>query len=120
RGVGALERACGRRDRHRLLRYMTRVVCVGDLMVDVLAVLPGPLARGSDTPAEVRLLGGGAAANVAAWAVVAGASAVFVGRTGTDALGRDAVAQLAAAGVDARSTPDPHRPTGPCTVLLHP
>ncbi len=99
---------------------MLHVVCVGDLMIDVLARLPGPLAPGSDTPAPVRLTGGGAAANVACWLVAAGARASFVGRVGDDVLGRQAVADLTAAGVEARVCVDPHRPTGTCVVLVAP
>lgn len=99
---------------------MIRLVCVGDLMVDVLAQLPGPLAPGSDTPATVTLFGGGAAANVAAWAAHLGAAAAFVGRVGDDALGRRAVAELIAAGVEARVDLDPDRPTGTCIVLVDP
>ena len=99
---------------------MPHVVCVGDLMVDVLARLPGPLAPGSDTPAEVRLTGGGAAANVACWLVAAGARASFVGRVGDDVLGREAVADLSHAGVAALVSVDPQRPTGTCLVLVAP
>jgi sugar/nucleoside kinase (ribokinase family) len=99
---------------------MIRLVCVGDLMVDVLAQLPGPLAPGSDTPATVTLFGGGAAANVAAWAARSGAVTTFVGRAGDDALGRRAVAELTAAGVEARVELDPDRPTGTCIVLVDP
>lgn len=97
-----------------------RVVCVGDLMVDVHARLPGPLAIGSDTPASIGFLGGGAAANVAAWCVAAQASATFVGRVGDDPLGRQAVDELRAAGVDVRVEFDADRPTGTCIVLVDP
>jgi sugar/nucleoside kinase (ribokinase family) len=97
-----------------------RVVCVGDLMVDVHAQLPGPLAIGSDTPASIRFLGGGAAANVAAWCVAAQAAATFVGRVGDDPLGRQAVNELRAAGVDVRAELDADRPTGTCIVLVDP
>jgi sugar/nucleoside kinase (ribokinase family) len=96
------------------------VVSVGQLMVDVVARLPGPLAIGSDTPAPVTHLGGGAAANVAAWTVAAGGAATFVGRVGEDAFGRQAVASLHAAGVDVRVEYDPGRPTGTCIVLVDP
>lgn len=99
---------------------MTHVVSVGDLMVDVLAQLPGPLAVGSDAPAPITLHGGGAAANVAAWAVHAGATATFLGRVGDDAFGRHAVAELADAGVDVRATVDGDRPSGVCIVLVDP
>ncbi|MBE7187403.1 carbohydrate kinase family protein [Jatrophihabitans endophyticus] len=96
------------------------VVCVGDLMVDVLAELPGPLAVGSDTPAPVTTAGGGAAANVAAWLVAAGVESTFVGRAGDDAFGRFAVDELRAAGVRTSVVIDTERPTGTCVVLVDP
>jgi sugar/nucleoside kinase (ribokinase family) len=99
---------------------VTEVVCLGDLMVDVLALLPGPLAVGSDTPAPISSGGGGAAANVAAWSAALGARATFVGRVGADAFGRQAVDELAALGVDVRVVTDPRRATGTCIVLVDP
>lgn len=97
-----------------------RVVCVGDLMTDVLARLPGPLAPGSDTPSRIGLYGGGAAANVAVGLADAGLDAVFVGRVGHDALGRHAVAELAARGVTVAVSHDHDRPSGTCIVLVAP
>lgn len=99
---------------------MTRVVCLGDLMVDVLALLPGPLAVGSDTPAPITSGGGGAAANVASWCAALGAQATFVGRVGADAFGTQAVAELTTIGVDVRVESDAERPTGTCLVLVDP
>ncbi len=89
-------------------------------MVDVVARLSGPLARGSDTPARIERHGGGQGANVAAWLGACGVPVTFVGRAGDDALGREAVAELEAAGVDAHVTFDPERPTGTCLVLVEP
>lgn len=97
-----------------------RIVCVGDVLLDVVAHLPGPLAVGSDTPAPVRLLGGGSAANTAAWVVSAGGSATFVGRVGDDALGRAAVDEMTRTGIDLEVSVDPHLPTGMCIVLVAP
>ncbi|HEV7203050.1 MAG TPA: PfkB family carbohydrate kinase [Jatrophihabitans sp.] len=97
-----------------------RVVCVGDLMTDVLARLPGPLAPGSDTPSRIGLFGGGAAANVAVGLATAGLDAVFVGRIGHDALGRHAVAELAAHRVTPAISHDPLRASGTCIVLVAP
>lgn len=97
---------------------MLGVVCVGDLMVDVLAQLPAPLAVGSDTPAPVTFCGGGAAANVASWLAAAGSSVTFVGRVGDDAAGREAVARLRAAGVVPAVSVDAALPTGCCIVLV--
>lgn len=97
---------------------MTRVVCVGDVMVDVVAQLPGELAIGSDTPAPITLLGGGSAANTAAWLSRAGVPTTFVGRVGDDVLGRMAVDELAREGIDLAVSVDPVRPTGTCIVLV--
>jgi sugar/nucleoside kinase (ribokinase family) len=99
---------------------LNRIVCVGDVMVDVLARLPGPLAIGSDTPAPIALLGGGSAANTAAWLASVGAPVTLIARVGDDALGRSAVAELARAGVDLAVTVDPDRATGTCIVLVDP
>lgn len=95
-----------------------RVVCIGDVMVDVVAQLPTELAPGSDTPAAVTLVGGGSAANTAAWLVEAGMATTFVGRVGDDPLGRKALDELAAQGIDLEVSVDPDRPTGICIVLV--
>ncbi len=94
------------------------VVVAGDLMVDVVAALPGPLAHGSDAPAAISLHQGGSGANVAAWLAAAGADVAFAGRAGADPLGDAAVAALA--GVALAVERDPVRPTGTCIVLVHP
>lgn len=98
----------------------TRVLVVGDVMTDVVAVAAGPLAHGSDTPASVGLYGGGSAANVACWLARSGVPTAFAGRVGNDALGREAAADLTAYGVDARVTVDAERSTGACVVLVAP
>jgi sugar/nucleoside kinase (ribokinase family) len=97
---------------------MTRLVVLGDVMVDVVARLSGPLAAASDAPATIRFHGGGSAANAAAWLAAAGARPVLVGCVGDDVQGRHAHGELAAAGVDARLAVDPEHPTGTCIVLV--
>jgi ribokinase len=97
-----------------------RVVCIGHVMVDVIATLAAPLAPGSDTPAPIELRPGGSAANAAVWAARAGAPAIFVGRVGDDDISRRAVSTLHEAGVAAYVTADPHEPTGLCLVLVGP
>jgi sugar/nucleoside kinase (ribokinase family) len=77
------------------------LVCtLGDLTLDVLVRLSGPVAVGGDTDAQIRLTPGGQAANVAAWAAALGATARFVGKRGGDDAGRLALAGLEAAGVE--------------------
>jgi ribokinase len=99
---------------------MSRVVVLGDVMVDVVARLSGPLAPGSDSPAVVRFHGGGSAANTAAWLAAAGGRPVLAGRVGDDDRGRTARDELRALGVDARLAADPELPTGTCIVLVGP
>jgi sugar/nucleoside kinase (ribokinase family) len=99
---------------------MSRIVVLGDVMVDVVVRLAEPLARGSDAPAEIRFHGGGSAANTAAWVAAAGAEVVLVGSVGDDERGREARAGLLAGGVDARLAVDPELPTGTCVVLVGP
>ena len=94
------------------------IVVVGDLMVDVVAALPGPLAHGSDTPARITHVQGGSGANVAAWLAAAGADVAFAGRAGADPLGDAAVAALT--GVTLAVERDRERPTGTCIVLVDP
>jgi ribokinase len=96
---------------------MTLVV-LGDLMVDVVTRLSGPMARGSDTPATIAVRGGGSGANVAAWAAWLGTPVVLACRVGDDDRGRTGVAELR--GVDVRAEVDRGRPTGTCVVLVEP
>ena len=96
------------------------VVVVGDVMVDVLAAMNGPLNRGSDTPSTVTTAGGGSAANVASWLAGQGVPTSYVGRVGDDVLGRESIARLTQRGVAVWVTLDPERPTGTCVVLVEP
>lgn len=76
------------------------LVCtLGDLTLDVIVRLAGPIADGGDTDAEIRVGPGGQAANVAAWAAELGASARFIGKTGADDAGELVRARLADYGV---------------------
>ncbi|TCB96352.1 ribokinase [Micromonospora zingiberis] len=77
-----------------------RLVVVGDVITDVVAVLAGPLAPGSDTAAAIQFTGGGQAANTASWLAAQGVPVTLVGAVGDDAAGRDRVSELTAAGVD--------------------
>jgi sugar/nucleoside kinase (ribokinase family) len=93
---------------------------VGDVMIDVVAKLSGPVAVGSDSEAAVSFGGGGSAANVAAWLAFVACPAVLVGRVGDDERGVLAAAELRAGGVDARLVVDGEHPTGTCIVLVAP
>jgi sugar/nucleoside kinase (ribokinase family) len=94
-----------------------RIVCVGDIVTDVLAALDGPLEHGSDSPARIRVTGGGQAANTAAWLAHLGAEVTLVGAIGDDDAGRDRVAELTAAGVQCAVQVCPGTATGAIVVL---
>jgi ribokinase len=77
------------------------LVCsLGDLTLDVIVRLAGPIAAGGDTDAEIRIGPGGQGANVAAWSAELGASARFIGKTGADDAGDLVRARLASYGVE--------------------
>jgi ribokinase len=94
--------------------------CLGDLMVDVVARLFGPLAEGSDSPGVISYVGGGSAANTAAWLSRVGESTTFIGAIGDDAAGQSQIESLHRLGVDVRFRVDRTRPTGTCLVLVAP
>src|SRR6201987_2380188 len=100
------------------MRSMARVVVIGDLMTDAVARATLPLARGSDTPANVSMHGGGSGANIAAWMAADGGDVAFVGRRGADIAGRNRDMELMGYGVDARLVMDPERPTGTCGGMV--
>ena len=76
-----------------------RLTALGDLLLDVIVRLDDPLVPGDDRMAETRVVAGGQAANVAAWASALGADARFVGRRGDDAAGEIVARALTAHGV---------------------
>ena len=77
-----------------------RIVCLGDLLLDVVVRLDEPLAPGADALALTRAGPGGQAANVAAWTRELGAEARFVGKHADDAAGRLVADELRTLGVD--------------------
>jgi ribokinase len=78
------------------------VCALGDLLLDVVVRLDGPLARGADVGAKTRAGAGGQAANVAAWAAALGGRGRFLGKRAADAAGDVAAAELASHGVELR------------------
>jgi len=76
------------------------VVCLGDLLLDVIVRLDEPLAPGADALAETHAGPGGQAANVAAWAVELGARGRFIGKRADDAAGRLVSERFRALGVE--------------------
>ena len=79
-----------------------KLVCLGDLLLDVIVRLEEPLAHGlrADAQAVTQVGPGGQAANVAAWAAELGAEARFIGKRADDDAGRLAATGLAARAVE--------------------
>ncbi|MFI2409484.1 carbohydrate kinase family protein [Streptomyces sp. NPDC018947] len=93
------------------------LLVVGDVVTDVVARYRGPLATGTDTASSIRLLPGGAGANVACWAAYSGCGEVrLLGRVGADAEwhGRE----LRAQGVRPLLAVDRSAPTGTVICLV--
>jgi ribokinase len=93
------------------------VLVVGDVVTDVVVVHSGQLAAGSDTPARIRVTGGGSAANTAAWLAAAGVPVTLVAVVGDDAAGTDRLAELTAGGVRCAVRRVPSAATGAVVVL---
>src|SRR4051794_19557441 len=75
------------------------VLVVGDVATDVVVVLTGEPAPGSDRAAAIVSRGGGAGANVAAHLARLGVPVTLAGCVGEDPAGAALAAELAAAGV---------------------
>jgi ribokinase len=77
------------------------MICtLGDLLLDVIVRVAGPIAEDTDTYGRTRVGAGGQAANVAAWVAALGGRARFIGKRADDAAGRLVAAELERRGVD--------------------
>ena len=77
------------------------MICtLGDLLLDVIVRLDGPIAEDTDTYGRTRVGAGGQAANVAAWCVALGDRARFVGKRARDHAGRILAEELRERGVE--------------------
>jgi ribokinase len=91
------------------------MICsLGDLLLDVIVRLDGPIAEDTDTYGRTRVGAGGQAANVAAWVAALGGSARFVGKRADDPAGRVIAAELERRGVEILG---PVEPAGTGTVV---
>ncbi|MFG1622551.1 carbohydrate kinase family protein [Kribbella sp. NPDC049227] len=79
-----------------------RLVCIGDLVEDVVVWSEGALRTGTDNSARIRRGRGGGASNVAVFASSLGTPVRFIGRVGDDAVGEALVRELTTVGVDAK------------------
>lgn len=94
-----------------------RCVIVGDVMMDISAVIDADIAYASDTAAQVAFLPGGVGANTAAWMAVNGHPVTLVGAVGPDVFGRAIRERLAGIGVDVHLS-EASQPTGACVIIV--
>lgn len=102
---------------------MARVLCIGDLMLDVIAIIPSvpsELMIGNDNVSKISTHGGGAAGNVASWLAKAGAAVQIVGRVGHDSAGAALVSELDELGVEHTNLHIEGVNTGVVVVLVDP
>ena len=97
---------------------MGKILCLGDIMLDVTAVVGAPIKQGVETRASISTQGGGAAANVASWLAVSGTPAHLIARVGDDPAGRTVLAELDRFGVEHSHKIIPGAHTGVVVVLV--
>jgi sugar/nucleoside kinase (ribokinase family) len=91
------------------------MICtLGDLLLDVVVRLDGPIAEDTDTYGRTRVGPGGQAANVAAWATALGGHARFIGKRADDPAGVMLADELRRRGVELAG---PVEGTGTGTVV---
>ncbi|WP_327261930.1 PfkB family carbohydrate kinase [Streptomyces sp. NBC_01232] len=94
------------------------LLVVGDVVTDVVAIHPDPLAPATDTVARIRTLPGGAGANAACWAARTGSAEVrLLARVGAESA-RWHERALVDAGVRPRLVIDVQEPTGTVVALV--
>lgn len=99
---------------------MSKLIIVGDVMVDITAVISTKLNYATDAPGKITQQPGGAAANSAAWAAVFGADTIFIGGIGDDDAGIAAKSALTSLGVDTRLIVGQQIRTGSCICIVDP
>ena len=96
----------------------TRFFLLGDVMVDVTAIVSEPLNYASDTPATVTMQPGGAAANTACWLAHDGEDATLIGAIGDDPFGILIKEHLAAINVSSALATIAGSTTGGCIIIV--
>lgn len=96
------------------------ILCIGDLVWDVLAKPNHALLPGGDAPGRIALAPGGSAANSAVWIARAGMPASFVGKVGADVLGDLLAADMQREGIETHTPRGAGQDTGVILVLVDP
>ena len=97
---------------------MKKILCIGDLALDVIAQLKEPINYGNDTASRISTHPGGQAANVATWITRTNTNAQLVARVGNDPVGFALISDLDKYGVDHMNLMRSGRPTGVIVILV--
>ena len=97
---------------------MTKILCVGDLALDVISLLKEPINYGNDTASKISSHPGGQAANVSTWITRTGSKAQLVARVGNDPVGFALISDLDKYGVEHMNLMHSGRPTGVVVILV--
>jgi len=92
---------------------------LGDVLLDVIVALDGPIEEDTDTYGKTRVATGGQAANVAAWIVALGGAARLVARRADDPVGELLARDLELRGVEVCG-PVAHGATGTVVSIAAP
>jgi sugar/nucleoside kinase (ribokinase family) len=97
---------------------MPKILCIGDVMLDVVVALQVPINYGEDTPSKITTHSGGAAGNVASWIAHTGTAASIVARIGNDSAGAALISEFEDLGVDHSTLKKTHDATGVVVILV--
>ena len=95
-----------------------KILCIGDIMLDVVVLLNRPIVEGLETRAQISTQGGGAAANVATWLAHNKTPSYLVTRIGDDSAGQTLIAELNKYGVEHSSQVIANKGTGVVVVIV--
>ena len=97
----------------------SRICIIGDINVDVITLLSGPLQKNTDTTSVNAITLGGSTCNIAVWLTHLGVNVDLVGAIGDDVLGTWVITQLQAFGVsDGNIRTATSNRTGTCVILV--
>ncbi len=97
----------------------SKICVIGDINVDVITLLSGPLQKNTDTTSVNAITLGGSTCNVAVWLTHLGVTTDLVGAIGDDVLGSWVITQLQAFGVSYENIRTiANNRTGTCVILV--
>jgi sugar/nucleoside kinase (ribokinase family) len=97
----------------------SKICVIGDINVDVITLLSGPLQKNTDTTSVNAITLGGSTCNIAVWLTHLGVETDLVGAIGDDVLGTWVITQLQAFGVsDKNIRTITNNRTGTCVIMV--